>query len=301
MAQRDRIVSDIMPGTAVLLPMKAAARNLATHVVLIVGIAALLAFSMVYPFLAGRYDRLAVPLSTMAQVFGVVGLALVPGGVLWLIMPRYGFALAVLATVVGTCVALVLALFATLSVGNAFGVLTLAAWVYVLMRLMPTLKNLKGAEDRRFHPAPLYLVLLPALALASQLALAAPVARWSRDRAITNAAEFIADIEQYHVRHGRYPVSLQAQNRDYYPDVIGVEQYVYMPQGESYNLSFEQPRFLLDRFGTREWVVYNPRDEHRVYSHTAWLLPPPDVAEPSQGWYASGDTGHGHWMYFLFD
>jgi hypothetical protein len=80
-----------------------------------------------------------------------------------------------------------------------------------------------------------------------------------------------------------------------------VERYVYVPQGDSYNLSFEQPRFLLDRFGTREWVVYNPRDEHRVYSHTAWLLPPPGVAEASQGWYASGETGHAHWMYFLFD
>ena len=67
------------------------------------------------------------------------------------------------------------------------------------------------------------------------------------------------------------------------------------------DLSFEQPRFLLDRFGTREWVVYNPRDQHRAYSHIAWLLPSPDVAEPNQGWYASGRTDHPHWMYFLFD
>ena len=28
---------------------------------------------------------------------------------------------------------------------------------------------------------------------------------------------------------------------------------------------------------------------------------PPDVAEPRQGWYASGQTGYPHWMYFLFD
>ncbi|MEQ1761323.1 MAG: BrnT family toxin [Vicinamibacterales bacterium] len=30
-------------------------------------------------------------------------------------------------------------------------------------------------------------------------------------------------------------------------------------------------------------------------------FPPPDVGEPSQGWYASGETGHAHWMYFLLD
>jgi len=276
-------------------------RDARLHVAIIVGLAALLAFAMAYPFVPGRYDRLAVPLSTMAQVFGVVGLALVPGGLLWLIMPRYGFALAVLSMVVGTGLALILALFATLSVGNAFGVLTLAAWVLMLVQLIPAARRLRraGASGRRV--APMYLVCLPVVAFAAQQALAAPLARASRDRAIANARPFIADIEQYHTRHGRYPVSLQAQNTDYHPDVVGVEHYLYVPRGDAYNLSFEQPRFLLDRFGTREWVVYNPRDEHRVYSHTAWLLPPPEVAEPAQGWYASGTAGHAHWMYFLFD
>lgn len=280
--------------------MKTATRNVAMHAALIVGIAALLAVSTVYPFIPGRYDRLALPLSTMVQVFGVVGLALVPVGVLWFILPRYGFVLAVLATAVGAAITLILALFATLSVGNAFGVLTLVVGLYVLIRLLPRLRQLRRADDRRPPPAPLYLVLLPVLALASQLTLAGPVARWSRDHAIANAGAFIADIEQYASTHGRYPVSLEAQNRDYHPDIVGVEQYVYVPRGDSYNLSFEQPRLLLDRFGTREWVVYNPRDEHRVYSHTMWLLPPPDV-EPPQGWYASGDAGHPHWRYFLFD
>jgi hypothetical protein len=281
--------------------MKAAIHNIAAHVALTIGVATLLVLCMVYPFLSGGYDRLAVPLSTMVQVFGVVGLALVPGGLLWLTMPRFGVAFSLLSTAVGTFVACILALFATLSVGNAFGVLTLTTWVYVLVRLIPALKRLKSAGGSGFHPAPVYLVCLPVLTLAAQLALVAPMTRASRDRAIANARAFIGDIEQYRARHGRYPASLQAQNRDYFPDVVGVDRYIYVPQGDSYNLSFEQPRFLLDRFGTREWVVYNPRDNHREYSHTAWLLPPPEVAEPSQGWYASGETGYAHWMYFLFD
>jgi hypothetical protein len=281
--------------------MKPGIRDITLHLAFVIVIATLLVFSMIYPFLPGRYDRLAVPLSTMAQVFGVVGLALVPGGLLWLTMPRFGFALSVLSTAVGTCVAAILGLFATLSVGNAFGVLTLTIWAYALVQLIPRLKRLKHADSRGFHPAPVYLVCLPVLALVSQLALVAPMTRASRARAIANATEFIGDIEQYHARHGRYPASLEAQYNDYYPDVVGVDQYTYAPQGDSYNLSFEQPRFLLDRFGTREWVVYNPRDEHRVYSHTAWLLPPPEVPEPSQGWYASGETGYAHWMYFFFD
>ena len=95
-------------------------------------------------------------------------------------------------------------------------------------------------------------------------------------------------------------MTLQAQNKDYYPDITGVEKYLYAPHKKGYNLSFEQPRFLLDQIGTREWVVYNPLDENSVYSHTAWLLPT-EQSEPSQGWYASGNTGHAHWKYFLFD
>lgn len=281
--------------------MKPATPNIARHLVLIAGMAALLVLCMAYPFLPGGYDRLAVPLATMAQVFGVVGLALVPGGLLWLARPRFGFALAVWSTALGTGVALILALFAALSVGMSFGVLTLVAWVTILVQLLAPLGRLKRVESSGPHPAPLYLVSLPLLAFASQLALRAPLTAASRHRAIANAGRYIGDIEQYRARQGRFPASLQAQNRDYHPDVVGVERYIYVPQGDAYNLSFEQPRFLLDRFGTREWVVYNPRDEHRVYSHTAWLLPPPDVAEPAQGWYGSGETGHAHWRYFLFD
>ncbi|HRN50322.1 MAG TPA: hypothetical protein PLC52_04055 [Anaerolineales bacterium] len=275
--------------------------SIAKPIALIFAIAAIAIVCMVYPFLTGGYDRLAVPLSTMVQVFGVVGLALVPGGLLWLAKPKFGFALSVWSSAVATCIALVLALFATLSVGNAFGILTLAAWAYTLIQLIPELKRLKHAENSGFRPVPLYLVCLPVLVLAAQLVLAGPMTQASRDRAIANASLFIEDIEQYYASHGRYPLSLQAQNRDYYPNIVGVERYIYVPQGDSYNLSFEQPRFLLDRFGTREWVVYNPRDEHRVFSHTAWLLAPPEVVEPSQGWYAVHDSAQPHWRYFWFD
>src|SRR5690606_3904366 len=161
------------------------------------------------------------------------------------------------------------------------------------------LKRLQGAEDRRFHPVPLYLVLLPMLVFASQMALVAPATRWSRDRGMANADEFIADIEQHHARHGRYPVSLQAQYGDYDPHVVAVGRYVKVPRGVCSNLSFVPPRFLRQDTGTRVSVVFNPRGEHRVYSHTSWLLSPSNAAEPIQGWYASGQTGKAYWMYFL--
>jgi len=281
--------------------MKVARGEIAKHIVLIAGTTTLLVLCIIYPFISGGYDRLAGPLSTMTQVFGIVGLPLALVGLLWFVMPRRRFVFAIASMVVGTFVAVILVLFATLSVGNAFGILTLAVWVYIVIQRIPKLKHLKNEDADDFNFAPLYLITLPTLTLIFQLILATPMTRWSRSHAISNANEFIGDIEEYHAQHGHYPLSLQAQNKDYYPDIVGVEKYLYAPQGNVYNLSFEQPRFLLDRFGTREWVVYNPRDEHRIYSHTAWLLPPPEQADPSQGWYASGDTGHLHWKYFLFD
>jgi hypothetical protein len=276
-------------------------RAILVHLGAIGAIAAVMVWCIAYPFLSGRYDQLAVPLSTMAQVFGLVGLPLVPLGLAWLFVPRFAFALAILSVVAGTFVALVLALFATLSVGNAFGVLTLAVWAVSLGLVVPRLTRVRrGTGDSR-HAAPVYLVLLPVVALGAQLALAGPLTTSSRARAIANARPFIDHIEAYRAAQGRYPASLQAQNRDYDPHVVGVEAYVYAASGDSYDLSFEQPRFLLDRFGTREWVVYNPRGAHRSYSHTAWRLGEPAEQDRSQGWYASGETGYPGWRYFLFD
>jgi hypothetical protein len=144
---------------------------------------------------------------------------------------------------------------------------------------------------------PLYLVVVPSAALIAQLALATPLTERSRAIAIQNSADMIRDIEAYHAEHGHYPASLFAVYPDYSPGIFGVPQYHYEPNGEAYNLTFEQPRFLLDDFGAREFVMYNPRDEHALTSHAVWRLSHPKL----QGWYAVQDTGVPYWKYFLFD
>lgn len=263
-------------------------------------ITASLALGISYPFLTGDHDSLAMPISTMIQVFGVVGLLLVPVGILWLMMSKFRFGFAVAAVIVSTFIILLIALFATLSVGKAFGLLMILLWICIAAILLNQARQLKGQSSDKFYFQPLYLIYLPTITLVLQLTLARPLTQRSRNHAIENASRFINHIEEFRNLRGTYPLTLQAQNKDYYPDVVGVERYLYAPHKNGYNLSFEQPRFLLDRFGTREWVVYNPLDENSVYSHTSWLLPT-EQEEASQGWYASGDTGHKHWKYFLFD
>lgn len=270
------------------------------NLTLIIILTILLTLGIVYPFLSGRYDRLAMPVSIMIQVFGIVGLTLVPVGVLWLAMPKFKFGFAIAALVVCTFVTLIISLIATLSVGNSFGVLTLLVWTFIVILLIPKVKSLQAQAQIKAGWLPVYLISLPVFVLLLQLILAKHLTQLSRNRAIENATPFINDIERYYTQRGHYPLTLQAQNKDYDPDVVGIEKYLYAPHKKGYNLSFEQPRFFLDDFGTREWVVYNPLDEHSAYSHTAWLLSA-EQSEIGQGWYSSENTGHKHWKYFLFD
>lgn len=152
-------------------------------------------------------------------------------------------------------------------------------------------------NDKPLHAWPLLLIFVPGALLAVQLLFAAPLTNQSRDRAIANSAQIIRDIEAYKTEHGQYPPSLLALWPDYSPGVTGIERYYYEPQGESYNLVFEQPRFVLDNLGARELTVYNPRGEHQAVSHAAWRLSNPG----EQGWYAVRETGTPNWKSFLFD
>lgn len=285
------------------------------HLVRMGGLVMLIVLCTFYPFLPGEYDGLAVPLSAMAQTFGVVGLLLVPVGVSWLAyelrkrarrkrnLPTtargYYFALA--SVVVSSMVAVAVSLVAFVSVGLSFGSLTLALWFYIVSRLVPGLKLLKKAEAENFNPAPLYLVLIPGVVLIFQITLAASATEFSRNRAIARSAELINDIEEHHAAHGRYPSSLLALHKDYHPSVVGIEQFHYAPRGEAYNLFFERPAFMSE-FGIREIVMYNKRDEHLMVSHAAWILAgAPEALEARQGWHSVHDASSSHWKYFWFD
>ena len=282
------------------------------HLARIITFVAFIASLIAYPFLPGSYDGLAVGLSTLAQVFGIVGLVLVPLGLLWLIYEigaqrrpatqGRGYRFAALALVVASLVVALVALIGAASVGLSLALLTIGIWIALVVWLLPKVRRLKSTTPININPAPLYLILLPTAALLLQLSLAAPLTAASRARAINMSAEMISVIEAYYAEHDSYPSSLLAVWNDYYPMVVGVKQYHYEPIGEAYNLAFEQPRFLLDDIGAREFVVYNPLEEQRMISHNSWiLLLNPVQVEAQQGWYTTNDVGSPHWRSFLFD
>ena len=286
------------------------------HIVRIAAIIILFVLIMVYPFLPGQYDALALPLSTIVQLLATVGLLLIPLGALWLVYElrkrarrnrnisatnrEYYFAL--VSLIAGSILVILISLFALFGISVSLGVLTFALWFYAVSRFIPELRLIKQVERGSINPTPFYLTFILVVVLLFQLTLAAPLTEFSRNTAMEQSAEFINDIEAYRSAHGNYPHSLLATWKDYYPSVVGIEKFHYEPYGNAYNLFFEQPRFLLDNLGTREFVVYNPLDEHRIISHTSSiLLLPSEELQVTQGWYAVHDTLKPHWKYFWFD
>lgn len=276
------------------------------HFVRITAITAFIILLTALPFLPGRYDPLAVSLSLMAQLFGKVGLVLVPVGALWLLSEyrsrhvRKRFAFAVVALIASSVVGAMVVLGAFVeSMLLGLGLLALSA--HTISRLLPRLRSLKSASPGAPGAAPFYFVIVPVTVTLIQLALEDPLTESARSRAIRNSAALIADIERYRVANGRYPESTISVNKDYWPSVIGVREYLYEPSGDTYNVVFELHSF---RLGTREIVVYNPLDQHAMTSHAMdrlQLTPAQLRLDQSRGHNELHDAPFPHWKYYWYD
>lgn len=284
-----------------------------THLTRIGGSIALIASCTFYPFLPGRYDGAAAPLSFMMQAFAIGGLLVVPIGICWLAYElrsrrrprakasraRYYFSLISLCACSFVVIAVCFATFVVVSPSVA--VLALALSTFGVWRLRRGSKPLEEPRAGHWNAAPLYLVAIPIGAVILQLGLARPMREFSRRHAIEHSAELIADIEAYRAAHGEYPAFLHAAHKDYHPSVIGIEQFHYAPHRGGYNLFFERPALLVE-LGRREFVVFNARDEHVMMSHAAWILAgPPAELERRTGRPAVHDAPWPHWKYVWFD
>ena len=265
------------------------------------------------PFLPGRYDPLAVTVSATAQFVGFAGLLLLPLAIPWSILearrrkPREqppvgtdkGYWLALACLCVSALVAGLATLAVIFGVGPALGVFSLSLTIILVRRMARALRRLKQPQVPRFNPAPLYLILVPVAVVGARFLLLEWAVESSRNRAIRNSTDLIAEIEVYHGARGHYPPSLAALHKDYSPGVIGVREYLYEPHGEGYSVFFEQFAVPL---GTREVVMYNKLDEHALPSHDTDLLRwTPEELAARPGHYALHDAASAHWKYFWFD
>lgn len=251
---------------------------------------------MISPFLPGDFDPASAALATFIQIYSGLGLITYLPVALWVIMKKVNvnnqrYLRIYFWTVI---VAFLLAsLMVTFGISKLLGITLLVSLLFFARFLQRILQS---------GVIPLSLVLLPLVLFVVQLLISEPLTNRSRTTAIKNAAELIDEIDRYNSKYGNYPLTLDAIWKDYKTGILGVEKYHYTNNVETYNLFFEQPRFFFDQFGTREFVVYNPKDQHVILSHASWNMRlEPQQVRLTQGWYASYATGIPHWKYFWFD
>jgi hypothetical protein len=258
----------------------------------------LLVSAMLLPFLPGRYDPLATSVSAFATGVAFGGLLLVPIGATWLISGR-GYASAKVALVVATPIAAGAALATAANASMAAGAVALTTSLTWFVHLWRRVRAAQTTGVNLPRGVALALILVPLAATAARLTLVQSSAAWGRDRAITNAAGMIADIEQFRERNGRYPLAISSVWPDYHPGIIGVERYRYEPSGDAYNLYFEHPPTNL---AVREIVMFNPRGEQDISSHAFDLLQlTPEEIRQQRGYFSSHQLPHAWWKRFLFD
>jgi len=275
---------------------------------------AILLIVTVFPFLPGKYDPLSVPLATFAQLYSGLGLLNTIPAVLWLLRnikyptDHVGKDLELLKHRIylkfyfwsSFLVLLIITLFTAFGLSLLLGIVAFITLIY-FSRIL--LRKIHGSKSSLFSLClPSALALLPVMLFIIQIAFDKPLTNWSRNRAIQNSSELINEIENYKIRKGKYPLTLNAINKDFSTGVAGIEKYYYTYDSTSYNVYFEQPRFFFDQVGNREFVVYNPDGRHLMMSHVVWhMIMAPHHLGNSQGWYESVETGVEHWKSFMFD
>ncbi len=258
------------------------------------------------PFVPGGHDPLAVPLSAMAWAVGRVGLLLVPVGGLWLwasTRPAPRVAPPAWLVWVTLGVALLIAMVTVLVAFASSGSPLLAAVTAAVTGLLTIRVGRRIRATRTGMPMPrmsaAILVVAPIVVLAVQTMLVEAVTAHARNRVIANGAPLIAEIERYRARRGAYPESLFSVWGDYKPSSVGVERYYYERSGEAYNVIFKEPSL---GFGTRRFVVYNPRDTQRVTVHEQdrLLLDEAALDADNAGYTVVQPLPQPHWKVFLF-
>lgn len=286
------------------------------HFIQITIISLLIVLFIFVPFLPGEYDSLSVVISAVIQFCSFVSLLLVPIGILWLFYElynrkrgRYGAnksvffaiaALVVLSLMIVVAVLVVIGGVASFEGSVILGVSIGVGFIYTLFSvIVPRLRKMKYAEGMQINPIIFYLFIIPIVVVSIKTAFIVPATEYSRTRAIEKAQSIIQDLEDYYVKYGHYPVSLQGVWKDYSPGVVGIEKYYYEPNGNAYNLFFEQ--FTYDLFA-REIVMYNKLDEHIIRSHPSFIfsMSQEEFAQ-YRGYFLEKSLPQQHWKYFWFD
>lgn len=268
--------------------------------VLLLAIALLFIAISFIPFLSGHYSKLAIGASALAQMAGFFGLALIPVGLVWLIIElrksnyrnlkinrwQNGYYLSLLAGIPVLCFLSLLLILAFPEMNGIEWSIACVVFAAMIVFLSIRIYRLKNGVLNNFNTAPLYLILIPLVAFCTKNFLIEKVADTSRSKAIVQSGQIIRALDKYYLENGAYPGSLDVLKGKYLlavpcPGIIGIGPYEYEKTGETYRLSFVQ---WLHWGATKEIVIYTQSGHSFIKGH-----------------FASFDTHYPGWRYYWND
>lgn len=269
-----------------------------------------IALCMFLPFMPGDFDSLAAPISTSAQLLSFGSLLFVPLGIAWLIneimrhrkmtaksLNAYYFMSTGLIILFVFTLVICLNLF--LSGDRLLVLFILIFGIYFFVKVRIRIKRQRNTISQKFNLLPICLICAPLLLFFVRFMFIDRAVEYGRDRAIKQSEKLIQDIETFRHNNGHYPISILALHHDYKPSVAGIKKYNYEPNGDAYNLYFEQ---LSGNLGTIEVVMYNPFGKQVMTSHDQdLLLLSANELNQQRGYYAVRNMQNSNWKIFLFD
>jgi hypothetical protein len=178
----------------------------------------------------------------------------------------------------------------TNSFHNFYQLLSLPLLLFIPFGLIWTIRrNRKNCRQdiKKSLLIPNALWSVPLTIFISLFFLSQQLIKISRNIAINRSTELIASLEKYKTENGSYPQHIVELIPKYFdkipkPNVMGIPNYGYKKQDNSYKITFEQNVLLGFNF---EVVIYSPTDDYLSDVEHQLLK----------------ETGKGHWKYYLFD
>ena len=210
------------------------------------------------PFLPGPRNDITHGFSRFAQTIGFVGLVFVPFGLLWLIIEwrnkkdqklnrwTNGYYPAWL-TLTPVFVFIPMQIGRTIRNNGSLNndLWPLAVIVVILGFIIMKIQKLKNKSSYKFNRTPVYLLLMPLVAMAATKLAVNNAAAYTREAVIEKSEPLITALENYKNTTGAYPEQLNELVGTYITEMpnynaMGLRAYQYQKYHDKYQLSFEQ-------------------------------------------------------------
>ena len=266
------------------------------------------------PFFPGPSNGLVLGLSSLSLLFGFFGLLLVPVGIIWVIAGwiknkqredrpvnwKPSYYLSIIAAVIAAIIGVIFLPVFGQHAGVPAAVIALVIEGWLLYKVVLSIRKIKSTPSRAFNSVPVYLIVLPLVAFTANKFLVEPISTYSRNTAIHKSEMLIAAIENYNIKEGKYPASLNELKGKYIdkipkPSVMGVANYRYTKVNNHYTLSFSQWK---DGTALEELVIYDKNPGlYNDYAHFDYKIDRYRI----KGAFESHNTGIKNWRYYLCD